>query len=213
LNIHKAIDHEVNEIVEIQVIVLHGLYMSGFVMKPLCHRLAKSGVKILNLTYKSRDPDSQQIFTQLDNFIANKPTVLVCHSLGGLIARAYLEKSSLSSEFITKVITLGTPHKGSSIAKQMHDKGLDKLLKNSVEYLLSPNKDWPFKAKLYSIAGDLPLGLMPILERGSESDGTVLLDETKLKGMAEHKVFHLSHTSLIYSRQVVNYIQDILLSE
>jgi len=213
LNIHKAIDHEVNEIVEIQVIVLHGLYMSGFVMKPLCHRLAKSGVKILNLTYKSRDPDSQQIFTQLDNFIANKPTVLVCHSLGGLIARAYLEKSSLSSEFITKVITLGTPHKGSSIAKQMHDKGLDKLLKNSVEYLLSPNKDWPFKAKLYSIAGDLSLGLMPILERGSESDGTVLLDETKLKGMAEHKVFHLSHTSLIYSRQVVNYIQDILLSE
>lgn len=54
---------------------------------------------------------------------------------------------------------------------------------------------------------------MPIIERGSESDGTVLLDETKLKGMAEHKVFHLSHTSLIYSRQVVSYIQGILLAE
>ena len=206
----QVINSEETEKLDIQVIVLHGLYMSGFVMKPLCHRLAKSGVKILNLTYKSRDPDSKQIFTELDDFVENKPTVLVCHSLGGLIARAYLEQGSTGSQFITKVITLGTPHKGSSIAKQMHDKGLDKLLKNSVEYLLSPNNDWPFNAKLYSIAGDLPLGLMPILERGSESDGTVLLDETKLKGMAEHKVFHLSHTSLIYSRQVVNYIQDIL---
>ncbi|WP_286203513.1 alpha/beta hydrolase [Pseudoalteromonas sp. NBT06-2] len=213
MNIHKVIQHEVSEVLDIQVIVLHGLYMSGFVMKPLCHRLAKSGINILNLTYKSRDPDSQQIFKQLDDFILDKPTVLVCHSLGGLIARAYLEQNSVSSQFVTKVITLGTPHKGSCIAKQMHEKGLDKLLKNSVEYLLSPNNYWPFKAKLYSIAGDLPLGLMPIIERGSESDGTVLLDETKLKGMAEHKVFHLSHTSLIYSRQVVSYIQGILLAE
>jgi predicted alpha/beta hydrolase family esterase len=213
LNIQKTVKHEVDKASEIQVIVLHGLYMSGFVMKPLCHRLAKSGVNILNLTYKSTEPDSKKIFSQLDEFIADRPTVLVCHSLGGLIARAYLEHNSKNAQFITKVITLGTPHKGSSIAKQMHDKGLDKLLKNSVEYLLSSNNDWPFKAKLYSIAGDLPLGLMPILERGSQSDGTVLLDETKLTGMAEHKVFHLSHTSLIYSRQVVSYIQGVLFSE
>ncbi|MDX1728647.1 MAG: cob(I)alamin adenolsyltransferase, partial [Pseudoalteromonas tetraodonis] len=68
----------------------------------------------------------------------------------------------------------------------------------------------PFKAKLYSIAGDLPIGLMPLIVKGSRSDGTVLLDETKLKGMAEHKVFHLSHTSMIYSRQVVNYILERL---
>ncbi|MCP4326288.1 MAG: alpha/beta hydrolase [Alteromonadales bacterium] len=196
-----------------QIVVLHGLYMSGFVMKPLCHRLSKYGAKIFNFTYKSLDPDSPQMFKQLDDFIKDKPTALVCHSLGGLIARAYLEHDSVSSRYISKVITLGTPHKGSHIAKQMHEKGLNKLLKNSVTYLLSANNDWPFKAKLYSVAGDLPIGLMPILERGSESDGTVLLDETKLKGMAEHKVFHLSHTSLIYSRQVVEYIQQVLLEE
>jgi len=66
------------------------------------------------------------------------------------------------------------------------------------------------KAKLYSIAGDLPIGLMPLIVKGSQSDGTVLLDETKLKGMAEHKVFHLSHTSMIYSRQVLDYILKCL---
>ena len=189
-----------------QVVVLHGLYMSGFVMRPLCARLEKSGLKILNLTYNTLSPDRAAIFDKIDRFINGKPTALVCHSMGGLVARAYLEANSLQSRHVEKVITLGTPHKGSHIAKQMQQKGFEMLLKNSVEFLLSENGDWPFNAKLYSIAGDLPIGLMPLIAKGSVSDGTVLIDETKLNGMAEHKVFHLSHTSMIYSRQVMDYI-------
>ncbi len=193
-----------------QVVVLHGLYMSGFVMRPLCARLEKSGLKILNLTYNTLSPDRAAIFDKIDRFIGGKPTALVCHSMGGLVARAFLEANSLQSRHVEKVITLGTPHKGSHIAKQMQQKGFDMLLKNSVEFLLSENGDWPFNAKLYSIAGDLPIGLMPLIAKGSVSDGTVLIDETKLNGMAEHKVFHLSHTSMIYSRQVMDYIIKLI---
>jgi len=193
-----------------QVVVLHGLYMSGFVMRPLCSRLEKEGLSILNLSYNTLTPDRETIFKQIDAFISDKETALVCHSMGGLVARAYLEAHSSQSENVTKVITLGTPHKGSHIAHQMQQKGFEVFLKNSVEFLLSKNGDWPFKAKLYSIAGDLPLGLMPLIAKGSQSDGTVLLDETKLNGMAEHKVFHLSHTAMIYSRQVMNYIVGLL---
>ena len=164
-----------------QVVVLHGLYMSGFVMRPLCARLEKSGLKILNLTYNTLSPDRAAIFDKIDRFIGGKPTALVCHSMGGLVARAYLEANSLQSRHVEKVITLGTPHKGSHIAKQMQQKGFEMLLKNSVEFLLSENGDWPFNAKLYSIAGDLPIGLMPLIAKGSVSDGTVLIDETKLR--------------------------------
>ncbi|MEI8643825.1 alpha/beta hydrolase [Pseudoalteromonas sp. Hal040] len=193
-----------------QVVVLHGLYMSGFVMRPLCSRLEKSGLKILNLTYNTLSPDRAAIFDKIDRFIGGKPTALVCHSMGGLVARAYLEANSFQSRHVEKVITLGTPHKGSHIAKQMQQKGFDMLLKNSVEFLLPENGNWPFNAKLYSIAGDLPIGLMPLIAKGSVSDGTVLIDETKLNGMAEHKVFHLSHTSMIYSRQVMDYIIKLI---
>ena len=192
------------------VIVLHGLYMSGLVMRPLCSRLEESGVKVLNLTYNTRDPNRDAIFSQIDEFIGNEPSALVCHSMGGLVARAYLEANSAPSHHVEKVITLGTPHTGSHIAEKMQQKGFELLLKNSVEFLLTQNGNWPFKAKLYSIAGDLPIGLMPLIVKGSKSDGTVLLDETKLKGMAEHKVFHLSHTSMIYSREVVDYILKCL---
>lgn len=196
-----------------QVVVLHGLYMSGFVMRPLCSQLEKSGMNILNLTYSTLHPDRTAIFEQLDTFIDNKSTALVCHSMGGLVARAYLAEGSLQSQNVEKVITLGTPHKGSHIAQKMQQKGFDVFLKNSVDFLLSENGDWPFNAKLYSIAGDLPIGLMPLIAKGSQSDGTVLLNETKISGMAEHKVFHLSHTSMIYSRQVMNYITELLLKK
>ncbi|WP_283709708.1 alpha/beta fold hydrolase [Pseudoalteromonas prydzensis] len=193
-----------------RVVVLHGLYMSGFVMRPLCSQLEKSGLDILNLSYNTLSPDRAAIFKQIDDFIDDKNTALVCHSMGGLVARAYLAANSEQSQNVTKVITLGTPHKGSHIARRMQQKGFDVFLKNSVEFLLTENGDWPFNAKLYSIAGDLPIGLMPLIAKGSQSDGTVLIDETKLNGMAEHKVFHLSHTSMIYSRQVMNYIVELL---
>lgn len=195
-----------------KVVILHGLYMSGFVMLPLSKRITKHGYETLNLSYKSLAPNKSAIFQQIDQFIGDEGTALVCHSMGGLIARAYLEANSQQARCVEKVITLGTPHKGATIAKHIQDKGFDLFLKNSVEFLTSNNQDWPFNAKLYSIAGDLPLGLMPFIKKNSESDGTVLLDETKLKGMAEHKIFHLSHASLIYSRKVVDYIESILSS-
>ena len=196
-----------------RVVVLHGLYMSGFVMRPLCAKLTKSGFNILNLSYNTLTPNKQQIFQQIDEFIDGMPAALVCHSMGGLVARAYLEQNSTMASQIQKVITLGTPHKGSTIAQHIHQKGFDLVLKNSIEFLLSDNQDWPFNAKLYSIAGDLPIGLMPLLKKGSRSDGTVLLEETQLKGMAEHKVFHVSHTSMIYSRKVLQYINSLLLAQ
>ncbi|WP_346774401.1 alpha/beta fold hydrolase, partial [Pseudoalteromonas sp. Z9A6] len=100
------------------VIVLHGLYMSGFVMRPLCSRLEESGMTVLNITYNTLDPHRDTIFAQIDECISNEPAALVCHSMGGLIARAYLEANSPASQNITKVITLGTPHKGSHIAQK-----------------------------------------------------------------------------------------------
>lgn len=195
-----------------KVVILHGLYMSGFVMLPLSKRITKLGFKTQNLSYQSLSPNKEDIFRKIDEFIDGESTAFVCHSMGGLIARAYLEANTPQTTQIKKVITLGTPHKGATLAKHMKEKGFDLFLKNSVEFLLSENHDWPFTAKLYSIAGDLPLGLMPLIKKNSQSDGTVLLDETTLHGMAEHKVFHLSHTSLIYSRKVMDYIESILSS-
>ncbi len=193
-----------------KVVVLHGLYMSGLVMQPLCRRLNKQGYATLNLSYNTLSPDMDTICDQIDAFIDAEPTAFVCHSMGGLIARRYLERDSTQSHWVDPVITLGTPHKGSSLAQEISNSKLKGLLKNSIDYLLADNRHWPFNARLYSIAGDLPVGLMPLLSPESKSDGTVLIDETRVTGMHEHKVFPLSHTSLIYSRRVIAYILEVL---
>ncbi|MEL0642579.1 cob(I)alamin adenolsyltransferase, partial [Pseudoalteromonas aliena] len=52
------------------VIVLHGLYMSCFVMRPLCSRLEESGMTDLNITYNTLDPLRDTIFTQIDECIS-----------------------------------------------------------------------------------------------------------------------------------------------
>ncbi|WP_025819494.1 PGAP1-like alpha/beta domain-containing protein [Shewanella marina] len=196
-----------------KVIILHGLYMSGLVMWPLAKYIERQGFEVLNLSYNTLNPNKEQIFATIDAFIDEQPSVFVCHSMGGLVARAYLEADSHQSQFINKVITLGTPHQGSNIAKQIQERGLQRLLNNSVDYLLPYHQTWPFAAKLYSIAGDFALGIMPLIHKDSASDGTVLLNETKLTGMTQHKVFHLSHTALIYSKQVMRYVVQILRDE
>lgn len=193
-----------------KVVVLHGLFMSGFIMEPLCHRLKSAGFAVSNLSYNSREPDLPAIFAAIDLAIGEENSVIVCHSMGGLLIRRYLEQQSPGTSHIKAVITLGTPHQGSSIAKKLCEVGLEKLLKDSVKLLLPLNERWDFDAALYSIAGDIPLGLQPLLHKNQDSDGTVLLEETKLEGMTDHKTFPISHTAMIYSRRVTAYVITIL---
>ena len=64
--------------------------------------------------------------------------VLVCHSMGGLVARAYLRR--FGSAHVERLVTLGTPHHGSVLAHtfpgvclgQMHldNAWLDELNRN-----------------------------------------------------------------------------------
>lgn len=43
---------------------------------------------------------------------SNGKVILIAHSMGGLVARAYLEDSNLYRGNVEKIITLGTPHQG-----------------------------------------------------------------------------------------------------
>jgi triacylglycerol esterase/lipase EstA (alpha/beta hydrolase family) len=101
-----------------KVVILHGLYMSGFVMLPLSKRITQLGFETLNLSYKSLSPDKQAIFAQIDAFIAEQNTAFVCHSLGGLLARAYLEANSDQAQYVTSVITFLTYCAGSLLASR-----------------------------------------------------------------------------------------------
>jgi triacylglycerol esterase/lipase EstA (alpha/beta hydrolase family) len=46
-----------------------------------------------------------------------QPPMLICHSMGGLAARAWLRANSANEARIQRVITMGTPHFGTALSK------------------------------------------------------------------------------------------------
>jgi len=77
--------------------------------------------------------------------------VIVAHSMGGLVARSYMQESGGSSR-VKKLITLATPHHGTPGANDM---GLDQLSKNADnrdkswrrKFWLGPTNNWTYTVK------------------------------------------------------------------
>ncbi|WP_413111475.1 alpha/beta fold hydrolase [Thaumasiovibrio sp. DFM-14] len=192
---------------KIKVVVLHGLYMHGVVMIPLCRRITQAGYEVLNLTYNTIKPDTEKMFEEIDQFAQREPIILVGHSMGGVMSRQYLESRQDNS--VQAVITLGTPHQGAKIAKYIHRIGLkDVVLRDSAKYLLPQKVEWTHRARLYSLAGNFSLGVLPIILQSTErpSDGIVLLEETKMKGMWRHKTMRQTHESMLVSTEVADWV-------
>ncbi len=55
--------------------------------------------------------------------------ILVCHSMGGLVARAYLRR--YGSAAVAKLLTIGTPHRGSRLAWMMFGPALTQMRPSS----------------------------------------------------------------------------------
>jgi pimeloyl-ACP methyl ester carboxylesterase len=73
---------------------------------------------------------------------ADARVVFICHSMGGLVARWYIQREG-GAEVTSKLITLGTPHRGAL---------------NSLEQLANGIRKgpWPFRVDLTQFARSLP---------------------------------------------------------
>jgi triacylglycerol lipase len=105
------------------VILIHGLYHNASAWIMYRWVLRKAGFShIYAFSYDSWRPTFQELLEKLDELveeaILNSPdgrVILIGHSLGGLLCRAYVE-SAQHSRKVRAVVTLGTPHQGSTLA-------------------------------------------------------------------------------------------------
>ncbi|USD67673.1 triacylglycerol lipase [Vibrio sp. SCSIO 43136] len=197
-----------------KIIILHGLYMHGIVMRPLATKLRNLGYRTKLISYNSLAINERQLFKTLDNALAeDMPNIFIGHSLGGLIIKRYLNARQLSPEHVSHVIALGSPLQGASIVDLLSEFGLKPLLGNSPSHGLDKHQDeWTLPQKLGSIAGTLPIGARSFLlwPDKSLSDGTVTVEETKISGMTDHLLMKNTHTSLVYSNKVVTQIDHFI---
>jgi pimeloyl-ACP methyl ester carboxylesterase len=197
------------------VVILHGVLMPALAMFYLTHQLRKSGFIVHSLSYQS------VIKTPAENaFILHKKILnlnlnnlhIVAHSLGGIVSAhllAYFDDIPKGN-----IVMLGTPISGSWFANRLcYVPILNKMLANSMVKGLSGKKipDWKSERHWGMIAGQSSFGLA-IIAGGlpEKGDGTVMLKETQHKKINAHITLPVSHTGMLFSKDVARFTASFL---
>lgn len=97
------------------VVLIHGYMANRSNLFPVEAWLRMRGVKqVLSFNYRSGDgvePAAQALRDYLRRHVRGGRVDLVCHSLGGLVARVYLQELG-GARRVDRCVTLGTPHRG-----------------------------------------------------------------------------------------------------
>ena len=116
-----------------------------------------------------------------------KSVILVCHSMGGLVARAYLRRYGTAD--VTKLITIGTPHRGSRLAWMMFGTALTQMRPSS-----------PFLAELNGASGAYGI---PVVSLWSWHDSMVAPQvSSRLDGAENIVVSGVAHNALLNDHDV-----------
>lgn len=104
------------------VLLLHGYVCNRGFMLPLRRYLRAHGIGAyshnLEPVYAGIDSYADGLARRIDEILVAtgaEKLVILAHSMGGLVARAYLRK--YGSGHVAKLITLGTPHHGTTMAR------------------------------------------------------------------------------------------------
>lgn len=194
-------------------ILLHGLARGSASMSAIEKALNEQGYHVQNIDYPSTSKSIDQLIAHIDEIyrsccIASKKTHFVTHSLGGILARVYLETHRISN--IGRVVMIAPPNQGSEIVDQIGEWDIFKAIFGETGTKLGTgNKHLPRKLpnpyyEVGIIAGDAfinPVGwaLLP-----SPNDGAVSVESTKLTGMRDFVVVNHSHTFIQQMSDTIN---------
>ena len=105
------------------VLFIHGLRGQADTFDAIREYLRSSGLRTASVTYdgrKSLAVSAREVSEQVESVLSKDTDtrlILVGHSMGGLIARYWVEDPAVSSERVARIITVGTPHGGSRWAE------------------------------------------------------------------------------------------------
>jgi pimeloyl-ACP methyl ester carboxylesterase len=194
------------------VYLLHGLGRSSFAMRVLASRLEDAGFIVYNIGYPSINKTPEEILENISQQIsASLPKTdqnihFVGHSLGGLLIRAYLEKTNIKN--LGNVVLMGTPNKGTTLVDNYRDSWWMQMLGPAALALSTDENSFP-----NSIGRPYyPVGIIAGIYGDNDNedilpgddDGVVPLESTKIDGMTDFIVIESSHYMMRYNRDVAD---------
>jgi pimeloyl-ACP methyl ester carboxylesterase len=184
------------------VILVHGLWMGGWMLTPLRLHLRAQGFDARPFAYASMRQSLADNARRLADFALSLgvPRLhFVGHSLGGMIVwRTLLDHAHLPAG---RAVLLGSPVLGSHAARRFADHAIGQtLLGRSMRELTqgeAPAAAAPRETGV--IAGSLGIGLGQIVapDLPAPHDGVVAVSETRVPGAADQIVLPLTHTTLV----------------
>ena len=203
------------------VILVHGLWMNGLELAMLGHRLRhEHGYDVRTFSYPTMSGSVPDICRDLAAFAASSVDAagdrrvhFVGHSLGGvLVYRTLAECGERLSG--GNAVLLGSPINGSKAARgAARFPALRPLLGPHVmsELAEPPPRRWLGPNAVGAIAGTLRMGTGQFFAHFDEdNDGTVAVSETRIPGLADHRVLPHSHFGMLYARDVAAEVAHFL---
>lgn len=187
------------------VLLLHGLWMGPWAMSWLADELSEAGFETRALALHSMSDSPETHVARLAQAVAEADADrihLMGHSLGGVIALRYLQNTI--DKRLGRVLLLGTPALGSQAARQLDRQPWGGLLGSSRDLWLAPfAQTVPGNVEVGAIAGDHAFGLGPLFTSlDGPGDGVVTIAETRIAGLHDHIVLHVSHSLMLISAEV-----------
>ena len=108
------------------VILVHGYVCNRGFWNPWLRRLRQEGIACIAVSlepvFGDLDVQAQGLEPAIERMTqwTGRPPILVCHSMGGLVARAWMAAHPANVDRVARVITLGTPHHGTWLARWGH---------------------------------------------------------------------------------------------
>jgi len=195
-----------DQISNVPVIIVHGLWVHGLVMSGLAHRISACGFDAHTWSYPSMRltlAENAGRFAQYCTELAVPGLHIVAHSMGGLVALKMLELAPAVR--CERLVLMGTPYAGSVAARRLAQfPGGDLLLGRSLPQWLSEPRPGVRAAATGVIAGTRGIGLGALIaaDLPEPHDGVVAVEETLIPGVTERIALHVSHSGMLFSSGV-----------
>lgn len=197
------------------VVLLHGLARSASSMNKMAQVLTDFGYTVYNVDYDSRHfsidsltngpIDSVLLEVSANNY---DKINFVTHSMGGILVRNYLADHQIDN--LGRVVMLGPPNKGSEVVDTLREWYIFKKLNGpagqelGTEDTSKPNTLENVSFELGIIAGDWTINFInSFVMIPGKDDGKVSVESTKISGMKDHIIMHVTHPLMMKDDTVI----------
>ena len=185
------------------VVLVHGLWMHGWVMRLAGMRLRRCGFHPIVFSYPSMRNSLSQNALLLSHFVVGMTASrihFIGHSLGGLLVLQML--AECPEQRTGRVILVGSPYNGSNVATRLSRRGPGRYIlgRSMLQWLEQKAPEHNAQYELGVIAGRKSIGCGRLISRLPQpNDGVVTVDETRISNISDQVVLDVSHSGMLLS--------------